>query len=121
MMVLLSMTVLALLLPAACSPNDSGIEGHITAGPACPVMQVDVPCPDQPYAGTLTILTVYGRIKIGEVAADASGYYRASLAPGTYILHPESPGILPSSPELTVTILPHTFTRQDIVYDTGIR
>jgi hypothetical protein len=84
-------------------------------------MQADVPCPDQPYPGILTILAANGRTKVGEVTADASGYYRVALAPGTYIIHPESPGILPSAADVTAIILPHEFTRQDIVYDTGIR
>jgi hypothetical protein len=112
---------LALVLAAACTPTDSGIEGYVTAGPACPVMQENVPCPDQPYAGTLTILAGNGRIKVGDVTADASGYYTVALAPGTYIVHPESPGPLPRGPEVVVVVIAGRFTRQDIVYDTGIR
>lgn len=112
---------LLLVSAAACTPIDSGVEGWITAGPACPVMQVGVPCPDQPYAGTLSFLTEYGRLPAGRVTAGADGYYRISLAPGTYIVHPESPGALPAGSELVVAVRPHEFTRQDLVYDTGIR
>ena len=112
---------LLLLLTAACASADSGIEGWITAGPACPVMQVGVPCPDQPYAGTLSFLTEYGGRTAGRVTAGADGYYRISLPPGTYIVHPESRRALPSGSELVVAVRPHEFTRQDISYDTGIR
>ncbi|MFH1184044.1 MAG: carboxypeptidase-like regulatory domain-containing protein [Chloroflexota bacterium] len=112
---------LALALVSACTPTDSGIEGYITAGPACPVMQADVPCPDQPYAGTLTILAENGRTKVTAVTADSSGYFRVALAPGTYIVHPEAPGVLPRGVDVIVRVLPNQFTRQDIVYDTGIR
>jgi hypothetical protein len=112
---------LLLWLTGACAPSDSGIEGWITAGPACPVMQVGVPCPDQPYVGTLSFFTKSGRLPAGRVTAGADGYYRISLSPGAYIIHPESPGALPSGSELVVAVRPHEFTRQDIVYDTGIR
>jgi hypothetical protein len=110
-----------LIVTAACAPADSGIEGRITAGPACPVVQVGVSCPDQPYPGTLSFLTEYGRMPAGRVTAGADGYFRISLAPGTYIVHPESPGALPSGSELVVAVRPHELTRQDLVYDTGIR
>jgi len=112
--------LLAILLAAACVPSDSGIEGYITAGPACPVVQVGVPCPDRPYAGTLAITTANG-LTVARVTADSSGYYSAALAPGTYTIHPESPGILPRGNAVTVVVLPHQFTRQDVLYDTGIR
>ena len=84
-------------------------------------MQVGVPCPDRPYAGTLNFLTEYGGRPAGRVTAGADGYYRISLPPGTYIVHPESPGVLPSGSELVVAVRPHEFTRQDMLYDTGIR
>jgi len=84
-------------------------------------MQVGVPCPDLPYAGTLTFLTETGRVPAGRVTADSAGYYRISLPAGNYVLHPESPGALASGSELVVAVRPHEFTRQDVVYDTGIR
>ncbi|HEY5984254.1 MAG TPA: hypothetical protein VIU38_12365 [Anaerolineales bacterium] len=114
--------VAALLVFTACAPPaDSGIQGHISAGPTCPVVRVDVPCPDQPYAGTLTILAEKTGFRIAQVTADATGYYRVSLAPGTYVVQPESPGVMPRGTDITVVVLPHSFTTQDIVYDTGIR
>jgi len=112
---------IVLVLGAACSATTSGIEGIITAGPACPVTQAGVPCPDPPYPGTLTILAENGQTRVATVTADDSGYYKVLLEPGTYIIHPESPGILPRAGDVVVVVLPDRFTPQDIVYDTGIR
>ena len=118
---------LAIAALAACAPlsgpapTDSGVEGYVTLGPSCPVMQADNPCPDKPYPALLTILNAAGRSRIGQVQADATGYYRLALAPGQYILHPESPSVMPRGAEITFVVQPHQFTRQDVVYDSGIR
>ena len=116
-----ALATMLLALMAACSPTDSGVEGHITAGPNCPVVRVDVPCPDRPFQGTLTVLAADGRTRVAMVSADAAGYYRLNLAPGTYVLHPVSPAILPRAADVTIVVRRHEFTVQDIVYDTGIR
>ena len=84
-------------------------------------MQEGVPCPNQPYAGTLVFLAKDAHTKVAEIAADSSGHYRLALAPGTCILHPESPGILPRGTDAVIVMLPRKFTHQAIVYDTGIR
>ncbi len=116
--------VVTLVAIAACTPPapiDGGIQGYVTAGPSCPVSRPDIPCPDLPYAATLSILASADRRLITSVASDASGFYRVLLPAGTYIVHPESPGILPRASEVRVEVQPHEFTRQDISYDTGIR
>ncbi len=101
---LISSFSLALLIVTACTPlpapapADSGIEGNVTVGPMCPVVQVDIPCPDQPYQATLTVLTSIGHQKIVQFQTDANGVFRVTLVPGEYILHPESPGMLPTLP-----------------------
>ncbi len=116
--------LLAILLsgcaPASTSVPTSGVEGHVTLGPACPVVQASDPCPDKPYQATLTVLTPQ-RKKIAQFQTDANGYYHEALEPGDYILHPESPGVMPHAPEQPFTVQAGQFTTLDIVYDSGIR
>jgi hypothetical protein len=121
-----SIFVLTFLLIAACSPfpapADSGIEGHVTIGPMCPVMQVGNPCPDKPYQATLTVLTSASRHKVIQFQTDANGYFRVALAPGEYILHPESPnGMMPYAADVPFRVDAHQFTAVNVAYDSGIR
>ncbi len=121
------LSLTALVLMSACAPGfvppvtDTGVEGYVTIGPSCPVMQVGNPCPDRPYAGTLTILAEPSRLQVAQIQADAKGYYRVELTPGHYILRPESPGTLPHAADLPLTVLAHQVTRLDVVYDSGVR
>jgi hypothetical protein len=101
-------------------PLDSGIEGIVTVGPMCPVMQEDVPCPDQPYQASLTVLTTGGK-KVSGFRTDEYGRFRVELAPGDYVLHPESPNGLPFAEDLSFTVNEHRFTLLEISYESGIR
>lgn len=116
-----SLVLVALASCALAAPVDSGIQGRVTVGPSCPVVRADVPCPDRPYAATLTVLSDPGHRRITSVTADDLGYYRVLLPPGSYVIHPESPAVLPRGSDVVVQVLPHQFTRQDIQYDSGIR
>lgn len=112
------------LLIVAClstpQPLDSGIEGFVTIGPMCPVMQEEVPCPDQPYQATLAVLSTSGE-KITQFQTDENGYFRIELVAGDYILHPESPNGLPFAADMPFTVNEHKFTQLEIIYDSGIR
>jgi hypothetical protein len=112
------------LLLAAClqspQPSDGGIEGTVTVGPMCPVMQEDVPCPDQPYQATLTVLTRSGK-KVTQFQTDENGRFRVNLSAGDYVLHPESPNSLPFAADIPFTVNEHKFTQLEISYDSGIR
>jgi hypothetical protein len=114
-----------ILLLAACLPSpapaDSGVEGQVTVGPMCPVMEIGNPCPDQPYQATLTILTTTSRHKVLRFQTDQNGFFRVALAPGAYILQPESPNVMPYASEMAFTVQAHEFTRLEVVYDSGIR
>ncbi|MBI2758521.1 MAG: hypothetical protein HYX49_07560 [Chloroflexi bacterium] len=120
-------SLVVFLFVTACSPflaptpTDSGVEGNVTIGPLCPVVQVNNPCPDKPYQATLTILTTTTRRKVIQFKTDANGYFRVALAPGEYILRPESPNVMPRAAEILFTVTDHQFTRVDVVYDSGIR
>ena len=116
--------LLFVLLLTACLQSseslDSGIEGTVTIGPMCPVMQDDVPCPDQPYQATLTVLTTNGK-KVTQFQTDETGRFRVDLAPGDYVLHPESPNRLSFAADIPFTVNEHKFMQLEISYDSGIR
>jgi hypothetical protein len=116
------------LLTTACSlqvtpiPVDSGISGKVTIGPVCPVMIKGQDCQDRPYQATITVNSLKGR-KIVQFQTDKQGNFRVSLAPGDYILHPESPQgkPLPFATEQQFTVKPGEFTQLTVTYDSGIR
>ncbi len=118
------MGVLILVL-ATCSvynttPKGSGIEGQVLIGPVCPVVQQNQACPDRPYQATLTIQSRTG-VQIMQFQTDEEGRFKIPLAPGEYILHPESPGGIPFSRDQTFVIETGRFTQLSVNYDTGIR
>jgi hypothetical protein len=116
--------LILVLLLAAClqppQPLDSGVEGSVTIGPMCPVMQENVPCLDQPYQAVLTVLTPNGK-KVTQFQTDEQGYFKVELAPGDYVMHPESPNSLPFAADVPFSVEQHRFTQLAISYDSGIR
>lgn len=103
-------------------PAETGIEGQVFIGPTCPVVQVDNPCPDKAYPATLTILNSAGR-KLTRFTTDAEGRFHVPLAPGNYILHPETPlgQPLPFAAEQPFSVVEGQFTQLKVTYDSGIR
>ena len=122
-----SLFLFAILILGACSPlvtpipTDSGIAGRVTIGPTCPVQQINNTCPDKAYQATLTVLASDGRDKVIQFQTDVNGYFQVALAPGQYILHPESPDVMPHAADIPFVVNAHQFTRVDVVYDSGIR
>lgn len=116
------------LLTLACGlfatpvPTNSGITGKVLVGPMCPVMVEGQECPDQPYRATLTVYNPGGR-EIVQFQTDEQGNFNVPLAPGDYILHPETPedALLPFAEEQRFTVLPGEYTRLTVQYDSGIR
>jgi hypothetical protein len=102
------------------TPATSGVEGQVLVGPMCPVVREGDTCPDQPYQAALTLLRPDGQ-EIVRFKTDEQGRFRVPLAPGDYILRPESPKTLPFASEQPVTVLPGQFTRILVTYDSGIR
>jgi hypothetical protein len=117
--------ILLVLMLASCSPKipaNTGIEGQVLIGPICPVVKSGQECPDQPYQATLMILTSGGR-KVTQFTTDANGRFRLPLAPGSFILRPQTPDNqpMPSASEQTFSVVEGQFTRLKISYDSGIR
>src|SRR5512135_3507416 len=113
------------LLMVSCSPQvpaNTGVEGQVFIGPTCPVVQINNPCPDKTYQDTLTILNPAGR-KVLKFTTDAEGRFQVSLAPGNYILHPETPAgqPMPFGRELPFSVIDGQFTQLKVIYDSGIR
>ena len=118
-------TGIMILLLATCSlqeptPTDSGVEGQVFIGPVCAVVQVGQECSDQPYQATLTVNSLGGQ-RIAQVQADSEGRFKIQLQPGEYILHPESPNVLPSAADQTFIVQAGVFTQVVVNYDSGIR
>ena len=103
-------------------PGGSGIEGHVMAGPTCPVQKPNDPaCADRPMAGvTIVVLTAAGN-EAARTTTDASGYYAVTLPAGPYTIEPQPvEGMVRGSPTVPVTV-GEGVTTVDIPYDTGIR
>ena len=118
-------TGILIILLATCSvqeaaPADGGAEGQVLIGPMCPVVQVGQPCPDQPYQTKLTINGQDGK-RITQVQTDQQGRFKISLKPGQYILHPESPNVMPFTAEQSFSVAAGQFTQITVNYDSGIR
>ena len=103
-------------------PTDlnSGIEGQVFIGPVCPVVKIGEECPDEPYQALLSVNNSTGE-RIVQVQTDEEGFFKILLEPGEYILHPESPNIMPFASEQTVTVEEGMFTKVIVNYDSGIR
>jgi hypothetical protein len=99
--------------------TNSGIEGQVLIGPSCPVVREGEECPDQPYQATLTVSSPKGE-RIVQIQTDEEGRFKIPLAPGEYILHPETENIT-FAEELTVIVEEGNFTQVIVNYDSGIR
>jgi hypothetical protein len=93
---------------------DSGVRGQVLRGPMCPVVTLDNPCPDEPYATDVRVLTGEGE-EVATAHSGTDGLFVVRLAPGHYILMTDQ-----GSP-LDVVVKAHAFARATVEYDTGIR
>lgn len=117
----LSLVVAATLILAACTPtpSDSGIKGLVTIGPVSPV-QRQGESGEAPYAARIVIRRANGGT-VAEIGSGADGRFSVNLAPGRYVLEPQSPGVLPFAGPQEVTVEPHRFTEVTVQFDSGIR
>lgn len=100
---------------------DSGIEGLVLIGPACPVEEAGSPCPDRPVAAEITITRIMGAV-VKKVTSSEDGRFRVDLEPGRYFLSArptdgstpggETPGV--------VEVVDGGYTEVEITIDSGI-
>jgi hypothetical protein len=115
-----------ILLIAACSAQpasaDAGVEGKVLIGPNCPISQTPQgpECADKPYQATISVNNPDGRL-VAQVKTDEKGYFKIPLDPGDYILHPETPNMIPFANEENFTVTAGKFTQLTVKYDSGIR
>jgi len=127
---ILFLSLLALTLLAACSSGprpapaaQSGIQGLVLVGPACPGPQTDNSCPDKPYPASLVVQDQAGQ-EVARLQAGADGHFQVDLGPGSYGLVPQPPkdSILPRAPgEIPVTVSAGQYVSVTVTYDSGIR
>lgn len=110
----------ALLLAACAStPTDSGIRGLVTIGPISPVQREGEPA-DAPFSARIVIKRA-GDGTVAEVESGPDGRFSVNLAPGRYVLEPESTSVMPFAQPQDVTVDAHRFTEVNVQYDSGIR
>lgn len=118
------LVVMAGALLAACAggpPPDSGVEGQVWIGPMCPVVQAGTECPDAPFAAVLEVENGAGRT-VARGESDGDGSFRIPLAPGDYVLVPQSgEGGMPWAEPVEVRVAAGEWTFVEVHYDSGIR
>lgn len=112
----------AAVAPAAVSAHhrDSGIRGRVIVGPTCPVQRVAHACV-RPYRVTIAIRRQPTSRLAATVRTSANGRFTVALAPGRYLLVPQTGRPYPRSSPQTATVSPNHYTSVVISYDTGIR
>jgi hypothetical protein len=112
------------LIPAfvGVTESTSGIEGMVTIGPICPVMQKGIPCPDLPFSAKIVIEDNTGA-EVASVVSGDDGAFQIELDPGSYVIVPESPNPAapPTAEQQAVEVVEDAFTDVLIQYDSGIR
>jgi hypothetical protein len=98
---------------------DSGIRGEVVLRPISPVERPGS-VNERPYQALIGVTNEAGQA-VAEVRSGPDGRFVIVLAPGTYVLHPESEAIYPQASAQTVTVIKNHVTPVHIVYDSGIR
>lgn len=110
---------------AARATLNSGVRGHVVAGPTCPVQRVPPQpgCAPRPLAATLQFRRVGAR-RATTVRSSANGAFSVRLAAGDYVLralpHAGSPLPRPPAP-MHVRVRVGRYTSVTVSYDSGIR
>ena len=106
--------------PATTAIEDTGVFGAVLAGPTCPVVTPDEPCPARPLDAEISAQDDQGAV-VASTRTDAGGNYTLSLAPGGYTLVADTGQALPFCDPVRVSVPLGRHVRADISCDTGIR
>ncbi|HTW96235.1 MAG TPA: hypothetical protein VMD74_01070 [Candidatus Methylomirabilis sp.] len=109
--------------PIPAPDGQSGISGTSLLGPTCPVERIppDPACAPQPYPALIIVKTADGTKEITRFNTDQDGKFKINLAPGKYLLEPQSSGVYPRGIPQTVTVNNDNFISVKINFDSGIR
>ena len=77
--------------PATTRPPDARVFGVVLAGPTCPVVTPEEPCPPRPVDAEISAQDGEGAI-VASTRTDADGDYTLSLEPGDYTLVADTGG-----------------------------
>ena len=128
-----SMAVLAAaLLVGGCGSDSpvardssmpSTVEGVVVAGPRCPVVTAEKPCPDTPVADVVVTFSPVAGGDATTVTTTRDGTFSIGLAPGAYtalVQADPAKGVMSAKPE-DVTVPASGVVRVTLHGDTGIR
>jgi hypothetical protein len=121
-MLLLVLSAAVACAGGAAGDGSSGIEGRVTIGPQCPVMQEGSPCPDAPYVATVRVLRDGAEVVTGRSAQD--GTFHIPVAPGRYEVEGvplDGEGLVAATAQQHVVVTTGGYTRVDLSFDSGIR
>jgi hypothetical protein len=102
--------------------SDSGISGHTTLGPGCPLESAASPCPTQPVAADIEVRDSGGSV-VAHATSASDGTFRIGLSPGVYVVTAKVDQGVPMPQEKTtsVTVPEGSYVTVDLVFDSGIR
>ena len=99
--------------------HTSGVEGTVTYGPLCPVVQAGSPCPDRPWQGKVRALDLDGVTVIATVSTDKAGAFSMDLPPGAYLITPITPDGPPTTKLRRLTVTEGAYTSVELSVDSG--
>ena len=120
----LASVVVPIVLVAGCARSaapearDTGIQGTVRVGPACPVERAESPCPDRPLSTELQFLR--GSEVVASVRSGEDGRFSVALEPGIYTIRSTSTGP-PSFDPVQVRVPPTAYAGVTLTFDSGIR
>jgi hypothetical protein len=98
---------------------DNGIEGQVIIRPVSPVERPGM-ANYRPYQAHIRVLDEQGR-PVADFRSRPDGHFEVHLAPGAYVLRPESEGFYPRAQDQKVIVEKNRFTSVRITYDSGMR